>query len=76
MAEAAKRAPEPEDEKKGFSPVGFVRGTHEELKRVTWPTKQELINHTVVVLIAVVLSAALIWIIDTFFSGLFRLILS
>lgn len=75
MAEAAKKVPEPKEEGTSLNPFSFVRGTHEELKKVTWPTKQELINHTVVVLIAVVMSAALIWIIDTFFSGLFRLIL-
>lgn len=53
----------------------FIKEAVEELKKVTWPTKHELISHTVVVIISVVFCAALIWIIDTFFSGLFRLIL-
>ena len=54
---------------------GFLSETKVELKKVTWPTKQELITNTIVVIIAVVLCAALIWIIDSFFSVLFRMLL-
>ena len=46
----------------------FMRETKVELKKVTWPTKQELIANTAVVLIAVVICAALIWVIDSFFN--------
>ena len=53
----------------------FMRETQVELKKVTWPTKQELIANTAVVLIAVVICAALIWVIDSFFNVVFRLIL-
>ena len=53
----------------------FMRETKVELKKVTWPTKQELIANTAVVLIAVVICAALIWVIDSFFNVVFRLIL-
>jgi len=52
-----------------------MRETKVELKKVTWPTKQELIANTAVVLIAVVICAALIWVIDSFFNVVFRLIL-
>lgn len=62
-------------EKKGFSITTFLSETKVELKKVTWPTKQELIANTIVVIIAVVLCAALIWIIDSIFSMLFRMIL-
>ena len=58
-------------ENKGFSITTFLSETKVELKKVTWPTKQELIANT----IAVVLCAALIWIIDSIFSMLFRMIL-
>lgn len=53
----------------------FMRETKVELKKVTWPTKQELIANTAVVLIAVLICAALIWVIDSFFNVLFRWIL-
>ena len=64
-----------ETEKSSFSVTRFLSETKVELKKVTWPTKQELIANTIVVLIAVVLCAALIRVIDTFFSVLFRLFL-
>lgn len=64
-----------ETEKSSFSVTRFLSETKVELKKVTWPTKQELIANAIVVLIAVVLCAALIWVIDTFFSVLFRLFL-
>ncbi len=64
-----------ETEKSSFSVTRFLSETKVELKKVTWPTKQELIANTIVVLIAVVLCAVLIWVIDTFFSVLFRLFL-
>ncbi len=64
-----------EAENKGTSIATFLSETKVELKKVTWPTKQELITNTIVVIIAVVLCAALIWIIDSFFSVLFRMLL-
>jgi len=57
------------------NPLGFLKGTIEELKKVTWPTKKEIISNTTVVLIAVAFCATLIWVIDTFFSFVFRWIL-
>jgi preprotein translocase subunit SecE len=59
----------------GIGITRFMRETKVELKKVTWPTKQELIANTAVVLIAVVICAALIWVIDSFFNVVFRLIL-
>ncbi len=64
-----------ETEKSSFSVTRFLSETKVELKKVTWPTKQELIANTIVVIIAVILCAVLIWVVDTFFSALFRLFL-
>ncbi|MCQ2362473.1 MAG: preprotein translocase subunit SecE [Acidaminococcaceae bacterium] len=55
--------------------IDFIRGTIEELKKVTWPTKKEAINSTIVVLIAVVFCSVLIWVVDTLLSIGFRLIM-
>ena len=63
------------DRKNAGGITRFMRETKVELKKVTWPTKQELIANTAVVLIAVVICAALIWVIDSFFNVVFRLIL-
>ena len=46
-----------------------------EMKKVSWSTKKELVNYTVVVGIAVAIVCALIWICDTFFARLFQIIL-
>ena len=50
----------------------FLREVKVELKKVTWPTKKQLIAYTVVVFITV---ATLIWVIDSFFSVAFRWLL-
>ena len=61
--------------KSGAGIAKFLRETKIELKKVTWPSKQELIAHTGVVLVAVLLCALMIWIIDSFFNVIFRWIL-
>lgn len=54
----------------------FMRETKVELKKVTWPTKQELIaKYCSGFDCLVVICAALIWVIDSFFNVVFRLIL-
>lgn len=55
--------------------TGFFKESKTELKKVTWPTRQELFANTVVVLCAVVLVAAAIWVADTIFSLVIRAIL-
>ena len=62
-------------ENKGFSITTFLSETKVELKKFTWPTKQELIANTAVVLIAVFICAAFFLFIDSFFNVVFRLIL-
>ena len=48
--------------------VNFFKESKVELRKVTWPTKHELVVDTVVVLIAVALVAIAIWVADTVFS--------
>ena len=59
----------------GESIVRFFKESKVELKKVTWPTRQELIVNTVVVLLAVAFCSAAIWIIDSVFSVVIRGIL-
>ena len=65
---------EQKDEKKGI--VQFIKEVRTELKKVSWPTNKELISYTGVVGLAVVIVCALIWVCDTAFAKLFRIILS
>ena len=43
---------------------GFVGEVHGELKKVAWPTKQELIDSTLIVIISGVLLAIFVGIVD------------
>ena len=47
-----------------------------ELRRVTWPTKEETIRYTWQVLVVMAIVGFFIWVIDTFFNYLFGLILN
>lgn len=55
--------------------IKFLKEVRTELKKVSWPTKKELVSYTGVVGLAVVLVCALIWVCDTAFARLFRFIL-
>ena len=60
-------------EKKGA--VQFLKEVRTELNKVSWPTKNELLSYTGVVGLTVVIVCALIWVCDTAFAKLFRVIL-
>ncbi|MBQ7629850.1 MAG: preprotein translocase subunit SecE [Selenomonadaceae bacterium] len=60
-------------EKKGV--IQFLKEVRAELNKVFWPTKEELFSYTGVVGLAVVIVCLLIWVCDTAFAKLFRLIL-
>ena len=65
---------EKQDEKKGI--IQFIKEVRTELNKVSWPTKKELASYTGVVGLAVVIVCALIWVCDTAFAKLFRILLS
>jgi preprotein translocase subunit SecE len=45
----------------------FVRDTTAEMKKVTWPNRNEVVNTTVVVLVATVIFAVYLWGCDVIF---------
>ena len=45
--------------------VTFVRESRDELKKVTWPERDEVTSFTVVVIVAVVVVSIFLWIVDT-----------
>jgi preprotein translocase subunit SecE len=51
--------------------VRFFKEIRAELKKVIWPTKQQLINNTAAVLVVCAIIGAIIWILD---FGLGRLV--
>ena len=46
----------------------FLRETRIELKKVVWPTREETAKTTGIIMIAVVVVAIFLWIIDAFFT--------
>lgn len=52
----------------GFDPTGFLKETREELDKVVWPNRQQLISESLAVLLMVILSASLIYLVDNFFN--------
>lgn len=53
----------------------FMNEVVQEMKKVSWSTREELVRYTGVVGLAVVVVCALIWICDTIFARLFNIIL-
>lgn len=53
----------------------FLSEVVAEMKKVTWSTRKELVNYTIVVGIAVAIVCALIWVCDTIFARLFHILI-
>jgi preprotein translocase subunit SecE len=58
----------PEKSKSGFDAVGFVRESKEELGKVIWPSRQQLISESLAVVLTVSLSAAVIYGVNNLFT--------
>jgi preprotein translocase subunit SecE len=68
-AEAMRARQRPTQErKKRTPPREFLKQVRAELKKVAWPSRQELIGYTVVVLVAVVFLTSLVFGMDFVFS--------
>lgn len=52
----------------GFNAVSFLQGTKEELDKVVWPSRQQLISESLAVILMVTLSATTIYLVDKLFS--------
>ena len=62
-----------EKSKEGTNPMEFLHEVVAEMKKVSWSSRRELVNYTVVVGIAVAIVCALIWICGPFFARLFHI---
>lgn len=52
----------------GFNAARFLKGTQEELAKVVWPNRQQLISESAAVILMVSLSATIIYFIDQLFG--------
>ena len=55
--------------------VKYFKDLKSEFKKVVWPSRKTVINNTVVVLIALMISGIFVWGLDTLFATLLRLAL-
>ena len=53
----------------------FFREVRSEMRKVIWPSRKELVNYTGVVIVSVIVVSVIIWVLDTFFSGVIGLII-
>lgn len=65
---AKKDQVEEQEKQGGFDAVGFFKEAKEELDKVVWPSRQQLVSESVAVMLMVTLSATLIYLVDQFFS--------
>lgn len=64
-AEAVKKTGSDSD---SFNVGSFVAGTREELEKVVWPSRQQLISESAAVILMVGASATLIYLVDKLFG--------
>ena len=65
MAGAAKR----------FDVAKSFKETKAEVKKVTWPNRKELLQHTELVITSIILVGAVLWVIDFVFGKVLNLLI-
>ena len=55
--------------------VQFVRESKAELKRVDWPTKEDVLSSVKVVIVSTIVIAVLLGVLDLAFTQLFRMLM-
>jgi len=59
-----------------MSPIQFLKEVKEELDRVTWPSKEEVIEATIGVVLFCAFVAVYFWALDLFFAKALELIIA
>ncbi|MBE0642707.1 MAG: preprotein translocase subunit SecE [Bacteroidetes bacterium] len=53
----------------------FINGVTKEMKKVTWPTKDELKDSTTIVLVSTIVLSAFVFVIDSLLTQIMKLLL-
>ena len=56
------------------SPILFFKQVKQEVKKVTWPTRQEVLQTSCMVLVLVAIAATFFFFVDQFFGFIVKLI--
>ena len=67
---SARRSAAPTEKKKRAGARQFLKEVRQELRKVDWPSRRELISYTVVVLVTVIVMTSLVFGLDFVFSKL------
>ncbi len=59
----------------GSKSGNYFEGVKKELRKVIWPTREELINYVIVVLVFCTIATTFIWIADFVFRNLIRVLM-
>jgi len=54
--------------------VNYFRGSIDELKKVSWPTRQETVRYSIVVIVAIIISVGILTLVDYGLSSLVDII--
>lgn len=55
--------------------INFVKEAKEELRKVTWPDRDEVTSFTIVVVITVIIISIFLWFIDTALMKLIKVVM-
>ena len=67
---ATKADKDKKDKDNQLQTTGFLKETKEELAKVVWPSRQQLLSESAAVILMVSLVATVIYLVDNFFSWL------
>ena len=56
--------------------LNFIRESREELKKVTWPGREEVTSFTMVVIISVIIISLFLWFVDTLLGKLINTVMN
>lgn len=62
--------------KRKFDVAKSFRETRAEVRKVTWPNRKELLQHTEVVVTSIILVGAVLWVVDMAFGRVLDLFLT
>jgi preprotein translocase subunit SecE len=54
------------------SPIQFFRQVKQEVKKVTWPSKKEVTQATIMVIILIAIASTFFFLVDMFFGSIVR----
>jgi preprotein translocase subunit SecE len=56
--------------------ITYIKEAREELKKVTWPDRDEVTSFTMVVIVSVVVVSIFLWLVDSALMQIIKLVIS